>query len=103
MNRQATFAGTNQLRIDSELSTDSLDRAWNELLRALELRESRTSQFSAKIDDTVNRLRRGIASTHEKLDAILKVRAVNQSINESKWCSASSKPSATSTRRRPPR
>ena len=68
---QSLFRGANQLQIPDELSTDSLDRAWNALLRAIDYRYVLLEQkmgSQGSMSDLLRRLQLGIGLTNEKLD-----------------------------------
>jgi hypothetical protein len=71
---QTIFHGSNQLQISDELSTDSLDRSWNALLRAIDQRYVLLEQKAGSqgsMSDLLRRLQIGIGVTNEKLDNIL--------------------------------
>lgn len=72
--RQILFGDTGQFRIEDDLTSSSLDRAWNLLLQAVSdrerlLRERQGTQST--MQDIISRLHHGIGLTNEKLDAIL--------------------------------
>uniref|UniRef100_A0A914UJG8 SH3 domain-containing protein n=1 Tax=Plectus sambesii TaxID=2011161 RepID=A0A914UJG8_9BILA len=71
---ESLFRGANQLQIPDELSTDSLDRSWNALLRAIDYRYVLLEQkmgSQGSMSDLLRRLQLGIGLTNEKLDGIL--------------------------------
>ncbi|KAK0426455.1 hypothetical protein QR680_009718 [Steinernema hermaphroditum] len=72
---QTLFAGTDHMSIPAELRSEALDRAWSELLHAIERRyellHERTSA-QGSLADVISRLERGIGITNEKLDHILR-------------------------------
>ncbi|CAG9534522.1 unnamed protein product [Cercopithifilaria johnstoni] len=68
------FERTEHLHIPAELSTQSLDRSWQRLLRSLNERFSLIEEqagVQGSTTDIISRLARGIGITNEKLDHIL--------------------------------
>ncbi|EFO27980.1 hypothetical protein LOAG_00505 [Loa loa] len=68
------FERTEHLHIPTELSTQSLDRSWQRLLRSLNERFSLIEEqagVQGSTTDIISRLARGIGITNEKLDYIL--------------------------------
>ncbi|VDK65301.1 unnamed protein product [Onchocerca ochengi] len=68
------FERTEHLQIPVELSTQSLDRSWQRLLRSLNERFSLIEEqagVQGSTTDIISRLARGIGITNEKLDHIL--------------------------------
>ncbi|VDK89658.1 unnamed protein product, partial [Litomosoides sigmodontis] len=68
------FERTDHLRIPTELSTESLDRSWQRLLRSISERFSlieEQARVQGSTTDIISRLVRGIGITNEKLDHIL--------------------------------
>ena len=73
------FSGTNNLRIDGELSTENIERHWRQLMEAL--REK--GAMVAGANELLRRLQAGIARVHEKLDALLtRIETAEQQVSQ---------------------
>uniref|UniRef100_A0AC35G9P8 Desmoplakin SH3 domain-containing protein n=1 Tax=Panagrolaimus sp. PS1159 TaxID=55785 RepID=A0AC35G9P8_9BILA len=69
------FMGTNFLHVPTNLQPQSLDQAWDELLKAMEFRYEILHEqlgIQGNLDDIISRLTRGIGIVNEKLDLILR-------------------------------